>query len=153
MRKIYVITAAAAVTVCLMNVARVDRNNLPVDPAASIEAQTRMPQNVSAILHRACQDCHSEQTRWPWYSKVAPFEWLMAADVYGARDHLNLSRWGRYTEDEKTGRLAAVCEMVAGGKVPLWYYKPAHYPEAWLTASDRKAVCDWVKAEVVAAAR
>src|ERR1700677_1323490 len=111
MRNIYGFTAAVAVTVCILNVARIDRTNLPVDRAASIEAQTQVPQNVRAILQRACENCHSELTRWPWYSTVAPFEWLMTADVYGAREHLNLSRWGRYTEDEKIERLTGICEM------------------------------------------
>jgi hypothetical protein len=132
----------------LFNAVRVDRTNQPADPAESIEAQTGMPRHVSVILQRACQDCHTQRTRWPWYSQVAPFEWLMAADVYGARDHLNLSAWSRYTEEEKTERLTGICEMVASGRMPLWYYKVIHYPAARLSESDRKTVCDWVKAEV-----
>jgi len=131
-----------------MNVARVQRTNMPIEPAQTIEAQTKMPQNVAAIIHRACQDCHSEQTRWPWYTNVAPSLWLMSADVYGAREHMNLSTWGRYTREERTDRLIAVCEMVASNKMPLWYYKPMHYPAAWLSESDKRVICDWAKAEV-----
>ncbi|HJZ99086.1 MAG TPA: heme-binding domain-containing protein [Candidatus Solibacter sp.] len=148
MRKLYSITLAVVAATGLMNLARVDRTNPPVDPAQGIEAHTRMPANVAGIFRRACQDCHSERTDWPWYSAVAPFHWLMTADVYGARSHMNLSAWGRYTAEEQTGRLIGICEMVAGDKMPLWYYKPAHYPSAWLSASDKKAVCDWTKSEV-----
>src|SRR3974377_2379085 len=75
------ILAAAVAALALMNVARVDRKNMPANPADSIEAHTHMPPNVAAIFHRACQDCHTESTYWPWYSKVAPFHWLIAADV------------------------------------------------------------------------
>jgi len=48
--------------------------------------------------------------------------------------------------------LIGICEKVAGNKMPLWYYKPMHYPDAWLSESDKKAVCDWAKAEVLLSA-
>jgi hypothetical protein len=149
MRQIPWVAAAAVLAGgALMNVAIVDRTNQPVDPADTIEAQAQMPGNVAAILQRACRDCHSEKTHWPWYSSVAPMHWLMAADVYGGRDHLNLSRWGRYSAEERTERLIGICEMVAGNKMPLWYYKPIH-PSAWLSEHDKKTVCEWVKSAVV----
>lgn len=150
MSKWWIIGIAAVVG--LMNVARVDQTNMPVKPTESIEARTEMPQNVAAIFQRACQDCHTERTEWPWYSAVAPFHWLMAADVYGARDHMNLSTWGQYTPEQQTERLIAICEMVAGNKMPLWYYKPLHYPAAWLSDADRKTVCDWAKSQITLSA-
>ena len=148
MRKFYSITLAVVALIGLMNLARIDRTNPVANSADAIEAHTHMPANVASIFRRACQDCHSERTDWPWYSAVAPFNWLMTADVYAARAHLNLSAWGRYTPEERTERLIGICENVAGNKMPLWYYKPAHYPSAWLSESDKKAVCDWAKAEV-----
>ena len=152
MRKLYSITLAVVVATGLMSLARIDRTNPPADPAQAIEAHTQMPANVTGIFRRACQDCHSERTVWPWYSAVAPFHWLMAADVYAARQHMNLSAWGRYTPEERTERLIGICEMVAAGRMPLWYYKPAHYPSAWLSEGDKRAVCDWAKAEVLRSA-
>src|SRR5262245_40601623 len=104
MRKLYSSTLAGVAAMGLMNLARVDRTNLAVDPAQTIEAHSRMPATVAAIFRRACQDCHSERTDWPWYSAVAPFHWLMTADVYTARSHMNLSAWGRYTPEERTER-------------------------------------------------
>jgi len=148
MRKLYSITLAAAAAMGLMSLARIDRTNPAVDPAQGIEAHTHMPANVAGIFRRACQDCHSERTEWPWYSSVAPFHWLMAADVYAARSHMNLSAWGRYTPEEQTEQLIGICEKVADNQMPLWYYKPAHYPSAWLSEGDKKAICDWTKAEV-----
>ena len=148
MRKLCSITLCVVRAIVLMNLARVDRTNPPVDPAQAIEAHTHMPANVAGIFRRACQDCHSERTDWPWYSAVAPFHWLMTADVYAARSHMNLSAWGRYTPEQRTERLIGICEMVASNKMPLWYYKPAHYPSAWLSEGDKKTVCDWAKAEV-----
>ena len=94
---------AIAASVGLMNVARVDRTNTPVNSSETIEAHTQMSPNVAAVFHRACHNCHSETTDWPWYSTVAPLHWLLAADVYGAREHMNLSRWGRYTAGRANG--------------------------------------------------
>ena len=148
MRKLYPNMLAIIAAVALMNLARIDRENPVVDPVQAIEAHTQMPANVAGIVRRACQDCHSARTEWPWYSAVAPFHWLMAADVYSARSHMNLSAWGRYTPEERTERLIGICEKVAGDKMPPWYYKPAHYPSAWLSEGDKKTVCDWAKAEV-----
>jgi hypothetical protein len=148
MRKTCSFVAGVAVAIVLMNLARIDRTNPPEDPTETIASQTRMPANVTAIFQRACQNCHSDRTQWPWYSAVAPFHWLMTADVYAARQHLNLSTWGRYNPERRTASLIAICEVVASDKMPVWYYKPAHYPSAWLSGSDKKAVCDWIKAEV-----
>jgi len=83
MWKWWLIAIAAAVG--LMNAARVDRTNTPVNPSENIEAHTQMPPNVAPVFHRACHNCHSERTDWPWYSTVAPMHWLLTADVYGAR--------------------------------------------------------------------
>jgi len=149
MQKLYSIALALIGAVGLMNLARIDRTNPAVDPAQAIEAHTRVPSNVAGIFRRACQDCHSDRTEWPWYSAVAPFHWLMSADVYAARSHMNLSAWGRYTPEERTNRLIGICEMVVGNNMPLWYYKPAHYPSAWLSEGDKKAVCEWAKEEAV----
>ncbi len=148
MRRPYLSAAGLVAAIALMNAARIERRNTPVDDTSTIEAHTRMPQNVAAILGRACADCHTERTNWPWYSKVAPFQWMIAADVYGGRAHLNLSTWSRYKVEERSERLAGICEMVAGDRMPLWHYTLAH-PAARLSDSDKKAVCDWVKSEVV----
>jgi len=153
MRKISALVAGALVPIVLMNLARIDRTNPPEDATETIASRTCMPAPVTAIFRRACQNCHSERTDWPWYSAVAPFHWLMTADVYAARQRLNLSTWGRYNEARRTDSLIAICETVASDKMPLWYYKPAHYPSAWLSESDKKEVCDWTKAEVQRLAR
>src|SRR5579862_8383683 len=55
---------------------------------------------VLEVLQRACQNCHSEKTEWPWYSHIAPMSWLVEGDVNQARSHMNLSHWSEYTVKE-----------------------------------------------------
>jgi len=56
---------------------------------------------VAGILDRACADCHSNKTRWPWYSHVAPVSWFVIDHVNHGRSHLNFSEWGRYDAFEQ----------------------------------------------------
>ena len=116
--------------------------NPPADPAQAISTSVSVPSDVAAILARACQDCHSHQTTWPWYSRVAPVSWLVINDVTEGRRELNFSEWGRYNAKRQDRKLKEICEQVERGKMPMPIYTVMH-PDAKLTASDRKALCDW----------
>jgi hypothetical protein len=98
-----------------MQFARIDRQNVRIDETDTIEARMHMPTQNAGILHRACRDCHTEQTVWPWYSKVAPMHWLTTADVYAGREHMSLSKWGRHRAGEQIARLTAICDTVRKG--------------------------------------
>jgi mono/diheme cytochrome c family protein len=85
-----------------------------------------------ALFVRACADCHSNQTVWPWYSNVAPVSWLVAHDVEEGRAKLNVSMWGQQRNE---GDEAA--EAVREGEMPMKIYLPTH-PEARLTPAERE---------------
>ncbi|MBL8897332.1 MAG: heme-binding domain-containing protein, partial [Planctomycetes bacterium] len=80
---------------------------------------------------RACFDCHSNETRWPWYSNVAPISWLVQRDVDEGRAELNFSR---FDQPQKEAHESA--EVVLEGEMPPWFYLPTH-PEARLTADEQ----------------
>jgi hypothetical protein len=88
-----------------------------------------------AILRRACFDCHSNETVWPWYAYVAPVSWLVASDVEEGREELNFSQWDAYNADRQAHKIKECGEEVAEGEMPLWFYVPAH-PEARLSQAD-----------------
>src|SRR6516162_4122750 len=85
----------AAGALVVMQFFRPERTNPLSDPAASFEAVAKPSSEVIASLKRACYDCHSNQTVWPWYSNLAPVSWLIASDVKQGRAHLNFSEWTR----------------------------------------------------------
>jgi len=98
---------------------------------------------VAAILRRSCYDCHSNESRWPWYSYVAPISWLVASDVHEGREHVNFSDWGRSGHHHGTAEtIEKIGEEVAGGDMPLWYYLPLH-PGARLSKSDVETLKTW----------
>lgn len=86
------------------------------------------------LFMRACGDCHSNETDWPWYSGVAPASWLLQYDVEEGREHFNVSEWGRGEQDADEA-----AETVREGEMPLWYYLPLH-AEARLTAAEEAAL-------------
>ena len=116
----------------------VDRDNPPV--LGEIET----PPEVHAILERSCYDCHSNQTRWPWYSRVAPVSWLVASDVHEAREHLNFSAWDSYSTDKRREFREEIRENVEEGEMPLWFYLPMH-PKARLDAADVQRISRWTR--------
>jgi mono/diheme cytochrome c family protein len=87
-----------------------------------------------ALVERACFDCHSNQTRWPWYSNVAPTSWLVQNDVDNGRRHLNFSE---FQNPQRHAKDAA--EQVRTKEMPLFYYVPLH-PPSKLTDAERAAL-------------
>ena len=100
------------------------------------------PAEVKEIFQRACYDCHSNETKWPFYSYVAPFSWLVVKDVNEGRDELNFSTWERASSARKSKKKKEIWEEVDEGEMPLWYYLPLH-PGAKLSEHDKDIIRKW----------
>jgi|SRR5262244_1837651 len=122
------------------------RTNPPVDESQTIFARTQMTPQVAAILNRACNDCHSNKTVWPWYTNVAPISWWLTNHVTDGRRNLNYSEWGKLPADRQDRKLRQICDEVEDGNMPLSSYVPMH-PQARLSEEDNKTLCDWTAAE------
>src|SRR5688572_27483192 len=122
------------------------RTNPPLDPSQTIHARLQVTPQVAAILDRSCQDCHSNTTRWPWYSNVAPISWLVIDDVNNGRSHLNFSEWGKLDNRQASKKLEEICEEVEDGAMPLQSYTWIHR-SAKLSPEDVKTLCEWTAAE------
>lgn len=111
-----------------------DHTNPPVaqEPAWD-SAQTR------ALAQRACFDCHSNETVWPWYSNIAPVSWLVARDVSEGRDELNFSDWGAASK-----RVDRIVRQIENGEMPPGFYLPLH-PTARLTAAEKTQLIDGLR--------
>ena len=135
------VAIAAAVIAVAIQLVPVDRTN----PPAGSEIQA--PDDVHAILTRACYDCHSNATKWPWYAHVAPVSWLVAKDVRNGRKAMNFSNWGSYTPHKQETKIQEIWQQVSDDKMPLKIYRPMH-PEAKLTDADRAALKSWAIPEL-----
>jgi hypothetical protein len=98
-----------------------------------------------ALAVRACFDCHSNETVWPFYSRIAPASWLIAFDVNQGRRRLNFSDWssgGRFRRGE-----AEMAETIADGSMPPWFYLPLH-PAARLSATEKVELVQGLNATI-----
>ncbi len=126
---------------------RPDRTNPPVDPALNIHATAQVPPDVAAILKRSCFDCHSNETVWPWYTNITPINWWIAdSHVEHARGHYNFSEWGKKPASDRDHLLDEICEEIEKDAMPLPSYLIIHR-SARLSGQQKRAICDWTKAE------
>ena len=117
---------------------------VPVDRTnPAVEEDIPAPSEVKAILKRACYDCHSNETVWPWYSRVAPVSWLVAWDVQEGREELNFSTWNRYSAKQRVKKIKESWEEIEEGEMPPWFYVPLH-PEARLANQERDRLRVWM---------
>lgn len=113
--------------VVLVAVALVVIQFVPVNRTNPPEKTVVMaPPEVQEILVGACFDCHSHQTVWPWYSKVAPVSWWIAHHVEEGRGDLNFSEWPVFDDEEKEHHLRDIENQLVKGEMPPGYYKIAH---------------------------
>ena len=117
------------------------RTNPPTDAAKTLHSRTPIPADVDAILTRSCRNCHSNETRWPWYAHVAPMSWSVISHVNEGREHLNLSEW-THTPEEGADLLDSVCKEVRRGTMPIASYTWIHR-SAILSDADKKTLCRW----------
>ena len=125
---------------------RIDKANPPVIRAETLEASTAVPPDISLILGRSCNDCHTNQTIYPWYSNIQPISWLLKNDIDDGRQKLNFSVWNTYTPQRRSKKLEQICDRLEANEMPLPSYLWIHR-NSILSESDRIALCDWAKQE------
>ena len=118
---------------------------IPMDVPADIPEKKgdalTAPENIQAILKRACFDCHSNHTKFPWYSNIAPVSLFTKWHVKEGREHLNFSTWNSYSDEKKLKYLEKIPKAIKS-KMPLKSYLIMHN-EAKLSDADKKALTDW----------
>jgi mono/diheme cytochrome c family protein len=135
-RKVVLLIVAVAAAAFLL-IQLVPYGHAHDSPAVVSEPNWDSPQ-TQELARRACYDCHSNETVWPWYSNVAPVSWLVQHDVDEGREYLNFSLWGQGGEGEEAEELN---EVLAEGQMPPSNYLITH-PEARLTEAEKAALLD-----------
>ena len=114
----------------------VERTNPPVEsPMVGSQA-------VVDLFRRACFDCHSNETIWPWYAQVAPLSWLVAHDVNEGRATLNFSTWNHLDMGEQDKARAEIWQQIESGDMPPPLYKLGH-PASLITTDDHPLLRKW----------
>ena len=125
---------------------RIDQNNPTIDQGKDFVSNQTIPSSIRATVKQSCYDCHSNETKYPWYANVAPVSWWIKGHVNDARRAINFSEWDNYTNDEKARKLMNSVAYIKPDQMPLSSYVSQH-PEAKLTAKNKKALINWMKDE------
>jgi uncharacterized membrane protein len=125
-----------------------DFQNPQTEPEVSLMNSDKLPDQVKAVLSNSCSDCHSNETKYPWYSKISPISWYMNSHIIEGRQALNLSIWESYSKQRKSRKLTEICEQVESKEMPLSSYSLIHR-DAALTDQQIKLICEWTNAEIL----
>lgn len=140
MRPLLVIAVVVALTSYFTRPQPSANSHSPLLVGAQIDSGTQQ------LIERSCRDCHSEATRYPWYSYVVPISWIINYDVQQGREHLNLSRWKEYSLIRRERALSEIANQVRDGAMPLWQYTWIHR-NTRLSDADADVIFQWTQAE------
>jgi hypothetical protein len=102
-----------------------------------------VPQDLHEMLMKKCYDCHSNNTRYPWYFNIQPIGWWLAAHVHDGKEHLNFSEFKNYTPEKARHKLDELLEVVEDRSMPLKAYTMFH-KDTELTTEDEAAMKAWL---------
>jgi len=112
--------------------------------ATDITKTVKVTDSVQAVLKKACYDCHSNNTNYPWYSNIQPVGWFLANHVSGGKRRLNFSEFGSYPQRRQSSKLNDIANEVQDGGMPLSSYTLIH-KETRLTANEKSLVIKWAQ--------
>ena len=110
---------------------------------AHIERLYDVPENVKAILTQSCYDCHSNNTHYPWYSRIQPGAWYMAGHIKKGKDELNFSDFGTYSTRKQRNKFRSMSEQVKKEEMPLSSYTLIHR-NSILTPEQKLVLNEWL---------
>ena len=113
-----------------------------LDNPNDLIVSAQLDNNVAAILREACYDCHSMETRYPWYASIAPVKWGIYDHIIEGREELNFSEWNAMEKRSKIRKLKDLAEEVEEREMPMESYIKMH-PEADLSAEQRQLLTEW----------
>lgn len=114
------------ITFVIMQFIRPDKNSAGYESIIAFEKDTKPSLEVATILKENCYDCHSNQTKYPWYAEVAPFSYWLEDHIKDGQKHFNVSAWETYSVKKKDHKLEELLEMVEEGEMPLDSYTWLH---------------------------
>ena len=118
--------------------------NISSESINDISTVMDVPENVQEIIKTSCADCHSNTTKYPWYSEIAPVSWYLASHVNDGKKHLNFSEWASYNKNQKEHIIKDLKKELKSKEMPLNSYLWIH-KEAVVSPEQYKILLDWVQ--------
>lgn len=125
-----------------------ESNNTPFIPEQDMLEVLAPPQPLADLIRKACYDCHSNQTVYPWYNKISPVSWYLYKHIKKGKEDLNFSDYGLLDKADKIGAFADFCDVLDAGTMPLQSYLLIH-KNARLSQEERENLCNWSEKEAL----
>jgi len=126
--------------------------NLSGDDTGHLANLYSFPGDVAPLIEKACYDCHSNKTEYPWYANVQPAAWWLANHVKEGKEHLNFSAFTTYPREDHAHIFEEIVETVKEKEMPLKSYTfLGLHPEAKLTDAQRMAITTWAQEQMAVA--
>ncbi len=125
-----------------------ERNIAPLDPELDMLELLVLPEPMTDLIRNACYDCHSNQTVYPWYSRISPVSLYLNKHIVKGKEDLNFSEYGLLDKADRIGVFADFYDVLDAGTMPLQSYMLIH-KDAKLTQEEREALCNWSEKEAL----
>ena len=139
MKKVLLLLLVALIAIQFF---RPEKNIHPQPQPANIASVYPVPANVDSILVKACNDCHSNNTRYPWYNNIQPVAWWLNHHVDEGKEELNFDEFATYAAARKYDKIKETKKEVDEGEMPIYSYTLVH-AEARLTDAEKQALTSW----------
>lgn len=150
MRKLNIIGWLSVIVVAVVLAIQfipVERNVSTVPAGQSFERTEKVPANVATILKVSCYDCHSNNTRYPWYSELQPGAYFMAQHIKEGKEELNFDEFNDYSKRRKKAKIKSIISQIEKDQMPLKSYLLLHH-DADLTPEQQKVLMQFFQSEL-----
>jgi len=147
-RKFKLVGLGLIAVLIILQFFRPEPNNAPIDPELDMLVVLAPSEHMADLIKNACYDCHSNQTVYPWYSKVSPVSFYLNRHIKKGKEGLNFSEYGLLDKADKIGTFADFCDVLDAGTMPLQSYILIH-KDSRLSQEDREALCIWSEEEAL----
>lgn len=144
MKRIKKILLGLLIVLILIQFIQPVRNKSTALLSTDITKTINVPGHVQDILKASCYDCHSNNTNYPWYSRIQPFGWLLARHIRNGKAELNFNEFGSYSLRRQISKLNGLGNSVKDGTMPLSSYTMIH-KSARLSKEDKSLLIDWAE--------
>lgn len=141
MKKILIIIIVAFI---LIQFFPIDKSNPVATPQMDFLTIKKTPEKTASLIRNACYDCHSNESKYPWYANIQPVGWFLQDHIQEGKKELNFSTFATYEKKRQAKKMKEATEMIEKGEMPLDSYIILH-PEAKLSAADKKEMIDYFK--------
>ena len=138
------VVTVLAVFLILIQFFRIDKTNPPVNPGIDFLNIKETPENTATLIRNACYDCHSHETKYPWYSNFQPVGWFLKDHIDEGRKKLNFSLFATYEPKRQAHKLYEAAELTENADMPLDSYMLGH-PQAQINDEERKLMADYFR--------